>query len=228
MLSAIILAAGAGKRLGISVPKPVVKIGKSPVIVYSLKAFNQHPDIDEIIVVVSAKNKTAIAKVIKKLAFKKIKVLCLGGKRRQDSVFNGLLAISPGSDWVLIHDSARPFISHELIAKVISAAKKTGAAILGVPVKATIKSVGKDSLIDKTVDRNNLWEIQTPQVFKKELIFKAYKRYFKENFTDDASLVEKLGNKIKIVQGSYKNIKITTKEDLFFAEAIAKRCTHAI
>lgn len=228
MLSAIVLAAGVGKRLGIPVPKPLVEICKKPVIIYSLKEFDQHPDIDEIIVVVSAQNKAAIAKIIKQSSFKKIKALCLGGKRRQDSVYNGLGAISQDSNWVLVHDSARPLINRKLITEVISAAKKTGAAILGVPVKATIKSVKKGSLVDKTVDRSNLWEIQTPQVFKKELIFEAYHRFHKANFTDDASLVERLGKHVKIVMGSYENIKITTQEDLFFAEAIAKRRTHAI
>lgn len=228
MLSAIVLAAGSGRRLKLSVSKPLVKICGKPAIIYSLELFNRHPDIDEIIVVASAQNKAAIARAIRKCSFKKIKVLCLGGKRRQDSVFNGLKAVSKKSDWVLIHDSARPFVGKKLISEVITAAKKTGAAILGVPVKATIKSVKKGSLVDKTVDRSNLWEIQTPQVFKKELIFEAYHRFHKANFTDDASLVEKLGKHIKIVMGSYENIKITTKEDLFFAGAIAKRRAHAI
>jgi len=228
MLSAIILAAGAGRRLKASVPKPLVEIRGRPAIIYSLEPFNKHPDIDEIILVTSAQNKAAIAKAIKSYSFKKIKALCLGGRRRQDSVYEGLKAVSPGSNWVIIHDSARPFINSKLITKVISAAKKTGAAILGIPVKATIKSVQEDFLVDKTVDRGNLWEAQTPQAFKKELILKAYNKYFQENFTDDASLVEKLGERVKIVQGSYENIKITTRVDLLFAGLIAERGAHAI
>ena len=228
MLSAIILAAGAGKRLGSSVPKPLVKIGKKPAIIYLLKEFDKHPDIDEIIVVVSAQNKGKIAQALKKYSFKKIKVLSLGGKRRQDSVRNGLGAVSQSCTWVLIHDSARPFINAKLIKEVISEAYKTGAAILGVPVKATIKSVKKDLLIDKTADRDSLWEIQTPQVFKKELICQAYNKFSQENFTDDASLVEKLGKRIKLVRGSYENIKITTQEDLLLAGLIAKRYNYAV
>ena len=228
MLSAIILAAGAGKRLGISVPKPLVRIGKRPAIIYSLKKFDKHPDIDEIIVVASAQNKGKISQALKRYSFKKIKVLCLGGKRRQDSVYKAFKAVSLSSGWVLIHDSARPFISAKLITQVISAAYKTGAAILGVPVKATIKSVNKGLLIDKTADRGSLWEIQTPQVFKKELICHAYNRFRQENFTDDASLVEKLGKKIKMVRGSYENIKITTQEDLLLAGLIAKRYNYAV
>lgn len=228
MLSAIILAAGAGRRLRASVPKPLVEIRGRPAIIYSLESFDKHADIDEIILVTSARNKAAIAKAIRNYSFKKIKALCLGGRRRQDSVSNGLKAVTSGSNWVIIHDCARPFIDSKLITKVISAAKKTGAAILGIPVKATIKSVQEDFLVEKTVDRSSLWEIQTPQVFKKELILEAYNKYSQENFTDDASLVEKLGRRVKVVQGSYENIKITTKVDLLFAGLIAKRGAHAI
>lgn len=222
MLSAVILAAGSGRRLNAPVEKPLVGIGGKPVIFYSLALFDKHLDIDEIIVVVNAQNKQAIAKVIKKYSFKKIKALCLGGRRRQDSVYAGIKAASLSCDWILIHDCARPFVSSKLITKVVSAAEKTKAAILGVPVKATIKSIKNGGIVDRTLDRNNLWEIQTPQVFKKELILKAYNRYIKEDFTDDASLVEKLGAKVKIVQGSCENIKITTKEDLLFAKVIVK------
>lgn len=228
MLSAIILAAGAGRRLGSLAPKPLVKIGGKPLIIYSLEPLNKHPAIDEIILVAGAQNKAAISKAISGYSFKKIKVLCPGGARRQDSVYNGLKAVSPGSNWVLIHDSARPFIDSKLITKVISAAKKTHAAILGVPVKATIKSIKNSGMVDRTPDRNNLWEIQTPQVFKKELILKAYNKYFKENFTDDASLVERSGKNVLVVRGSYENIKITTKVDLLLAGLIAKRRAHAI
>lgn len=221
MLSAIVLAAGAGKRLGKGIVKPLVKIGKRPAIICSLKVLNRHPDIDEIILVLNARNQAQIIRSIKNYNFKKIKYFVLGGKRRQDSVNNGLKKIDKKSRWVLIHDSARPLIDSESISRVIACAKKTGAAILGVPVKATIKSVKDEFIVDKTIDRSNLWEIQTPQVFKKELIVKAYEKYSKNNVTDDASLVEKLGKPVSIVYGSYKNIKITTKEDLLIASAIA-------
>ncbi len=223
MLSAIIVAAGQGKRLKVAVPKPLVKIGKIPAIIYSLSILNKHPDIDEIVVVLSVGNQSQIVKAIKSYSFKKIKSFILGGKRRQDSVYNGLKAVSANTNWVLIHDSARPFIDSKSVTEVILAAKKTGAAILGVPVKVTIKSIKAGSIVNRTLDRANLREIQTPQVFKKELILKAYKEYSKMNVTDDASLVEKLGKKIKIVPGRYENIKITTQEDLLFAQIIAGR-----
>jgi 2-C-methyl-D-erythritol 4-phosphate cytidylyltransferase len=223
MLSAIIMAAGQGSRLKAAGPKPLVKIGKLPAIIYSLESLNRHPDIDEIIVVISALNQKAIAQAVKVYSFKKIKTFVLGGKRRQDSVSHGLKALSANTHWVLIHDAARPFIDRASITKVISAAKKTGAAILGVPVKSTIKSIKFKGLVNRTLDRSKLWEIQTPQVFKKELILKAYKKYLRNNVTDDAALVEKLGKKVMIVLGNYENIKITTPEDLLFAQAIASK-----
>lgn len=222
MTSAILLAAGVGKRLNLLVSKPLIKIGKQPAIVYSLKQLNRHPDIDEIIVVVNARNKAAITRSIKPYRFKKIKRLVLGGARRQDSVYNGLKAIDKNSRWVLIHDSARPFIECDAITRVVKQAKKHDAAILGVRPKATIKLFNTNNMMLETLDRDNLWEIQTPQVFSKQLLLKAYGKYAKENFTDDAGLIEKLGSKIKIVLGSYANMKITTGEDLLLAQLIIK------
>ncbi|MFA5200119.1 MAG: 2-C-methyl-D-erythritol 4-phosphate cytidylyltransferase [Candidatus Omnitrophota bacterium] len=221
MLSAIILAAGRGTRLETKTSKALVKINRKPLINYSLGIFNSHPEIDEIITVVSRDNKKQIIAAVKKAYLKKIKVFVLGGARRQDSVFNGLKQVSSQSDWVLIHDSARPFIDRKSITKVIKEAKRTGAAILGVPVKATIKKARHRAVI-QTMDRSCLWEIQTPQVFKKEFLLEAYKKFSKNDFTDDASLIEKLDKKVKIVTGRYENIKITTKVDLLFAQLIAK------
>jgi 2-C-methyl-D-erythritol 4-phosphate cytidylyltransferase len=220
MLSAIVLAAGSGKRLGGRVSKPLVKISNKPLINYCLETFNRHPDIDEVIVVCSTQNKKQILKALKNSSFKKIS-FALGGRRRQDSVYNGLKKVSPKSEWVLIHDSARPFIDKQSITKVIQGAKKTGAAILGLPVKATIKTASC-GLVNKTLPRNDLWEIQTPQVFKKEFIAKAYEKYSKADVTDDASLVEKSGRKVRIVEGRGKNIKITTRVDLYLAQLITK------
>ncbi|MFH0917522.1 MAG: 2-C-methyl-D-erythritol 4-phosphate cytidylyltransferase [Candidatus Omnitrophota bacterium] len=228
MLSAIIVAAGQGRRLGAPVPKALVKIGRLPAIVYSLKTLDNHPDVREIIVVVNPKNQRPVNRLIKNYAFKKIKSVVLGGRRRQDSVYNGLKMVSGKSDWVLIHDCARPFIDRETIAKVVRAAKKTGSAIAAVKPKATIKFSRKNNLVKGTLDRNNLWEVQTPQVFKKELIMLAYKKYAAGKVTDDASLIEKLGQPVLLVQGRYENIKITTAEDLLLAGLIAKRWPYAI
>ncbi|MFH1191422.1 MAG: 2-C-methyl-D-erythritol 4-phosphate cytidylyltransferase [Candidatus Omnitrophota bacterium] len=228
MLSAIIVAAGQGRRLKTAACKPLVKIGKLPAIIYSLSTLDKNPDIDEIIVVVSVKNQRSITRLIKSYSFKKNINFVLGGRRRQDSVYNGLKMVRENSDWVLIHDSARPFIDRATIAKVILAAKKTGAAIVAVKPKATVKFSQKNNIVKNTLDRDHLWEAQTPQVFKKELILRAYKKYAQDKVTDDASLVEKLGADVLIVQGKYENIKITTGEDLLFAELIAKRFARAI
>lgn len=228
MLSAIILAAGKGKRLNAAVPKPLVKIGSRPAIIHSLDSLNKHPDIGEIIVVLSLTNQGRIIKVIKSHSFEKIKAFVLGGRRRQDSVYNGLKAVSKNSDWVLIHDSARPFIDSKSITKVISAAKNNGAALLAVRPKATIKFSRTGSIVTETLNRDKLWEAQTPQVFKKSLLLEAYKKYSKSNVTDDASLVEKLGKRVRIIEGDYGNIKITTAEDLLLAGLIIKRKIYAI
>jgi 2-C-methyl-D-erythritol 4-phosphate cytidylyltransferase len=223
MLSAIVVAAGQGKRLKGQVSKPLVKIGKLPVITYSLRVLEKHPAVDEIIVVANAKNQRPITKLIKSCSFKKVKRLVLGGCLRQDSVYQGLKAVSVNAEWVLIHDAARPFVDAKIITQVIRAAKKTGSAIAAVKPKATIKLSRDANLVKETLDRDNLWEVQTPQVFKTELILKAYKKYAKERVTDDAALVERLGVDVAIVEASYRNIKITTPEDLLFAGLIAKR-----
>ena len=228
MVSAILLAAGKGLRLHSSLSKPLVKIKRRAIVFYSLRTLNEHPEIDEIIVVVNSGNQVSIVKLIKSYSFKKIKAVVLGGSRRQDSVYNGLKATHRNSKWVLIHDSARPFVELDDVTKVIQQAKKYGAAILAVKPKATIKSSKADNIVAKTFTRDKLWEVQTPQVFKKDLLLKAYKKYSQDNVTDDASLVEKLGRRVKIVKGSYGNIKITTYEDLLFAGLIAKRFENGI
>jgi 2-C-methyl-D-erythritol 4-phosphate cytidylyltransferase len=144
-----------------------------------------------------------------------------GGKRRQDSVLNCLKALDPACDMVLVHDSARPFIDHELVSRVIEGVSASGACICGVPVKGTVKRVA-GLYVDETIDRSTLWEIQTPQGFTKDVILKAYERYGDADVTDDASLVERLGVRVKVVPGSYWNIKVTTPEDIVLGQAIAK------
>jgi len=223
MLSAIVLAAGKGRRLNAACPKPLVKIGGIPILIYSLASLNKHPDIDEIIIVFNAGNREKIIQAIKNYSFNKVKAFVLGARRRQDSVYNGLKAVNKRSDWVLIHDSARPFVDSASIRKVISAAKKSGSAILAVRPKSTIKFSRHASIISQTLNRDKLWEAQTPQVFKKNILLKAFRKYSKSDVTDDASLIEKLGKKVRIIEGSYGNIKITTAEDLLVAGVIAKR-----
>lgn len=220
--SAIVLAAGCGKRLNSSVAKPLVKINSKPIIVYSLETLSKHPYIKDIIVVVNPKNKKQIAEKIKQFGIPKVKRIVLGGKQRQHSVRNGLKALGCNCNLVLIHDAARPFIRKKDLSAVIKLADNTGAAILGVPVKATIKRGTSKFVVENTIERNNLWEIQTPQAFKKDLILQAYKKFGRNPVTDDAMLVEKLGKKVSLVCGCYNNIKITTPEDIIIARAIQR------
>lgn len=238
-ITAIVLAAGKGLRFKARVSKPLVKINSRPAILYSLRALSRHPAISDIIVVVNPGNRKGVSEAIKRSRINKISKVVLGGRRRQDSVESGLKAAGDLTGLVLIHDATRPFIDARIISAVICEAKRTGAAIAGVPVSSTIKSVKvprcpatkalalrqgvkEKRWVDKTLQRERLWEIQTPQAFRKELILEAYRRFGNLEATDDAMLVEKLGAGVRVVQGSYNNIKITTRGDLLLAEAIAK------
>jgi len=228
-ITAILLAAGKGLRLNSKIPKPLIKINSRPLIIYSLDMLSRHPNIKDIVVVANRNNLQDIRNKIRHYRINKIKDIVLGGRLRQDSVFKGLKATDTRADMVLIHDGGRPFIDKAMVSSIIRAAEVTGAAIVGVPVKATIKEVYSSQLtvhspfaVRKTLNRANLWEIQTPQVFKRGLILKAYKKFAKVRVTDDAMLIEKLGVKVSLVLGNYRNIKVTTPEDLILAEAIAK------
>jgi len=238
-VTAIVLAAGKGLRLiqplraraGLKskISKSLIKVDSKPLIIYSLNTLSKHPYIKDIIVVANRRNLQDIRNKIKQYRIDKIKDVVLGGQVRQASVVNGLRAIDNRTDLVLIHDGVRPFIDRDIVSSVIKTAKSYGAAITGVPVKATIKevlgsrfSVLGGFVVKKTLNRNNLWEIQTPQVFRKGLILKAYRKFGNMDVTDDASLVEKLGGQVRVVMGSYFNVKITTPEDLVLAEAISK------
>jgi len=229
-VSAIVLAAGRGVRFGSGAGKLLSKIRKRPLFVYSLEELSRHHLISDIIVVVNSANREKITRQLRRRGLAKVSKIVLGGRRRQDSVYNGLKALDDETKLVLIHDSARPFIDRELISSVVNMARRSGAAIVGVPVKATIKTVSRRSylvsrkcVVKETLDRRRLWEIQTPQVFRKDKLIRAYQRFSGLDVTDDSSLVEKLGMKVSIVMGSYRNIKITTPEDLEIAKAIEKK-----
>ena len=219
--TAILLAAGKGLRFRSRVSKLLIKLGSRTLVTYSLEALSRHPEIKEIIVVVNAANEKGVAAILKNHNYKKVIRVVEGGVRRQDSLGNALKFADSRSKLVLIHDAARPFINRKIISDAIKAARKSKASVSAVPVKATIKE-GVGGVVKKTLNRDLLWEIQTPQVFKKNLILQAYKKFGKINVTDDAMLVEKLGSKVKVVLGTYKNIKITTPEDLAIARAIVR------
>ncbi len=224
-VKAIIAAGGGGERIGGILPKQFVEIKKKPILAYTVEKFEKCELIDEIILVVPEDYMSFCSYNIVDVGdFKKVKRILSGGKERQDSVYKGLLALSKDTDIVLIHDGVRPFISTEKIGKSIEMCKKEKAVILALPVNETVKKVDGEYII-ATLDREKLWMAQTPQTFEYKLILEAYKKAIEDGFigTDDSSLVERLGFKVSVLQGESQNIKITTREDLAFAERILER-----
>lgn len=220
-VACIVPSAGKGKRLGSRQGKPFIVLGGKPILAHTLRALEGCAFVNNIILVVSRDKLKACARLVKKYKFKKICTIVHGGEKRFDSVKNGLSRVKDAS-FVLIHDGARPFIDRELIKKVFIAAKKYGAALCATASKQTLKSVNGNLFIKETPERKFIWEAQTPQAFKRDLIVKAYKKSKNRNATDDSCLVEKLGHKVKIVEGSSRNIKITTPEDLALARVLIK------
>lgn len=224
--TAIVLAAGQGKRMGTKVQKQYLEIDGKPVLYYSLKAFEDSILIDEIILVVGENQKEYCEKeIVSKYEITKVKKIVQGGAERYNSVWNGLQEAEDG--YVFIHDGARPFINEEILQRVYDEVLVHKACVVGMPVKDTIKIVDSEGFADKTPDRNLLWQIQTPQVFETSLIKEAYKKLMQNDtikVTDDAMVVEQvLGNKVKLVRGSYENIKITTPEDLEVAQIFVEK-----
>lgn len=221
--SVIIVAAGSGKRMKSAIAKQYIELKGRTILSYTVETFNKSDNIDEIILVTSKDAKDFVKnEIVKKYNFEKVKAVVEGGKERQDSVYNGLMAVSGDCDTVLIHDGVRPFVADKYIAELESVAMKFGGCVLGAPVKDTIKVCDECGNIINTPKRNSLWLAQTPQCFKYDIIMKAYKSAKSEGITgtDDSMLAERLGIKIKMVKGDYNNIKITTPEDLYIGEII--------
>lgn len=224
MVTALIVAAGKGKRFGAGYNKQYYKINNKEIIARTLDVFEETNFIDDIVVVVSEDEVDYFREnIVDRYGYKKVSKIVRGGQERQHSVYNGLLECK-GADIVVIHDGARPFIKKEHILETIEKAKKFGSAAVAVKVKDTIK-IAKDDYFDSTPDRNILYAVQTPQTFRYNLILSAHQYAMEKNIlsTDDTSLVELMGEKVRIVEGSYDNIKITTPEDAVFAELIFKK-----
>jgi len=202
------------------VDKVFAPLGGKPALSYVLGVFEECESINQIIVVVSKDNLAKCRQLIAGSKYSKLIEVCAGGKRRQDSVAAGLDRLDE-CDWVVIHDGARPLVTGELIERGLEAAKETGAAAAAVPVTDTVKMAGEDRMVRQTPPRQNLWAVQTPQVFRADIISKAYQKAEGE-VTDDASLVERLGHKVKLYMGAYDNIKITNANDLLMAEVLLK------
>lgn len=224
MNGVIIVAAGTGSRMKKDINKQFIKLNDKEIIAHTIDKFYNNENIDDIVVVIKEEEeKYFIDNVINKYEFDNIKI-AYGGNERQDSVYNGIKKLNNNCDVILVHDGARPFVTGDIIKNSIEEAKKHNAVVVGVKVKDTIKMVSEDGNIVDTPNRNYLWSVQTPQVFKYDIITKAYEDAYNGNFygTDDAMLVERIGYNVKMVEGSYDNIKITTPEDLKFGEQILK------
>lgn len=216
MNGVVIVAAGTGSRMNMGINKQFIKLEGKEIIAYTIEKFYNNSNIEDIVVVVKEDESDFFKKeILDKYNFKNIKI-AYGGKERQDSVYNGLKLLDKKCHVVLIHDGARPFVSDKIIDNCIEEAKNHKAVVVGVPVKDTIKVIDKDKYIVDTPNRSVLWAVQTPQTFDYNILIDSYKDAFKIGFygTDDAMLVERIGYKVKMVEGSYNNIKITTQEDL--------------
>ncbi len=226
-ISVIMPAAGLSLRMGANVRKPFIMIGEKPVFFYTLEKFYKLKRVKEIIFVVNPKDlNTVKEKWSDELKAYKVTKIIAGGERRQDSIYNGLSRLDPDTKIILIHDAVRPLVHSEEIDAVIKSTEEKGAAIVASPMKLTVKKVDSSLNIIKTVPRQDLWMAQTPQGFKRDLIVEAYEKIkdSNEEFTDDAEVLEKAGQTVGIVTGSYGNIKITTREDLKLAEVMLVKC----
>jgi 2-C-methyl-D-erythritol 4-phosphate cytidylyltransferase len=218
--SAIIVAAGESKRMG-GIDKITASLGGQPLLLRATRPFQECPLVQQIVVVVSGDNEQRCRLLVTGEEWSKVTDVCLGGRRRQDSVAAGLKRLRD-CDWVVIHDGARPLVTVELIERGLEAARETGSAVAAVPVTDTIKVVGDGEIVRETLPRQNLRSVQTPQVFRFDIIKKSYEQAGND-VTDDAMLVERLGYKVKLYPGSYDNIKVTTPDDLALAEMLLRK-----
>ena len=224
--TAIVLAAGSGKRMNSKVHKQYLLLEEKPVLYYSLKAF-EDSRVDEIVLVVGAGEIEYCKKeIVEQFDFQKVKTIVEGGKERYHSVYEGLKAAG-ATDYVLIHDGARPFLTQEIIERTLESVVKYQACVVGMPVKDTVKIADSEAFAKETPDRSTVWQVQTPQAFSYGLVFDAYTQMLQKEeagITDDAMVVERMTDyKVKLIEGSYRNIKITTPEDLPIAEAYLKK-----
>ncbi len=223
--AAILLAAGSGKRMQAGKNKLFLTLHDKPVLAYTADAFQQSADVDGIVVVAKEAEMEQIQQMLPQEKYNKILCYTAGGKERQDSVLCGLQALPEEYTRVLIHDGARPFVTKTLIADLLAAMTEDCGTIAAVPAKDTVKRVDNDNMVQETLKRSELWNIQTPQCFYTKPILNCYLQGVRDSFTatDDASLAEQYGLAVKVVPAYYENIKLTTPEDLDVAEVFLKR-----
>jgi len=221
---AIIPAGGQGTRMGGTVPKQFQALRGKPILHYTLKTLQESELIDSLVLVVPQNElENARADWLERPPV--VKQVVVGGEKRQDSVFNGYQALPADTDIVLVHDGVRPFLSKEMIRVTIEAAEKWGAAITAIPVNDTLKKVDGSGKVERTVEREGLWRVQTPQAFRYDLLGQAFRKAQADSFygTDEASLIEYLGQEVRVVDGSEWNLKITRPEDLVLGESIVAK-----
>ncbi len=218
---AIIPAGGVGTRMGLDVPKQYFQLLGVPILVHTLRAFEATSEIDGVIVVVPEDHLSVTQALVGEYGLAKVKQVVVGGVLRQDSVAKGLAALPDGTDFVVVHDGARPLVTPELIDRCLQVARVQGAAMAALAVKDTLKDVGGGGVIRATVDRSTLWQAQTPQVMRAEVLRWAMAEAGPDFIgTDEAAFLEAIGEKMVVVEGSERNIKITRPEDLQIAEAL--------
>ena len=224
MVAAIIPAAGVGVRMQSQIPKPYLLLAGKPILAHTLEVFEAVREIQEITVVAHPDDlEYCREEVIAPHGFKKVLRLVPGGKERQDSVYHALKTLQQEEpEIILVHDGVRPFITPEHIRRVIKAARRHGGAVMGLPAQDTLKRVNSQGEVIHTLDRKDIWQIQTPQGFQADLLWRAFVEAYSRNFygTDEASLVEEMGQPVVVIPGDPCNIKITTPEDLQLAEAL--------
>ncbi len=203
------------------VDKTFASLLGTPLIGHTLARLDSSPTVSEIVLVLAEESVDRGRQLVSKAGYGKVSNVVAGGRRRQDSVRNGLMALDP-CDYAMVHDGARPVIDESMLERAATAAREHGSVVAGMPVKDTIKRVGPDLAIEDTPDRSVLWQAQTPQVFRYDLLLEAH-RLCEGDFTDDAAMVESLGHTVRMFEGSYENIKVTTTSDLVIAEAFLRQ-----
>ena len=222
-VAAVVPAAGRGVRMGAGVPKQFLTLGGVPLLVHSLQTFEAARIISEIILVVPQDDcQYCREDIVLSYGLKKVFQVIAGGRRRQDSVLNGVRAANSATDIVVVHDAVRPFVTLKMITQVVEATRNHGAAIVAMQMRDTVKRVNGEGIIKETLNREELWLAQTPQAFRRDVLLRAHQQGEADGVdaTDDAFLVERLGLTVAIVQGSSDNIKVTRPEDLHMGEAI--------
>ena len=225
-ITAVVLAAGAGKRMHSDVHKQYMMLAGRPVLFYALQAFAESAVTDIVVVVGAGEIDYCRKEIVEKYHIQKVCAVVEGGRERYHSVYEGLKA-ADGSDYVLIHDGARPLVSADIIKRSMQAVKEYRACVAGMPVKDTIKIADEDGYAKLTPERSKVWQIQTPQSFSYPLVYEAYRKMLADEdsaITDDAMVVERMTNQpVKLIEGNYRNIKITTPEDMLIAEMYLKQ-----